>query len=109
MVKDETKYTEYTSKDVVIKDDVTKSGVILLDADIPYGKYYLTEIEAPTGYMVLSNDIVITVSNEGVIVEGDTAELVEPSPDANGVYTISVTNLKLYSLSLIHISEPTRP
>lgn len=75
-------------------------GIFALeDMQLPNGTYYLKETKAPTGYVLLSGEIEITVSDTGVTENSDEAS-VDQSTNADGltIYTITVKNEVLYSL-----------
>lgn len=80
-----------------IGEYTSSNGGILFDNVLPYGTYYLKETMAPEGYVVLSSDIIIEVSQTGVSVSGSPAVEVSKS-DTDDIYMISVTNNKVYSL-----------
>ena len=75
--------------DKYISDD---NGLVL-EGEIDYGTYTLTEIKAPSGYTVLADSIIITVDGKGITVsENDKVKVAE-----DGI-TIIVKNDMLYSL-----------
>lgn len=48
---------------VVYKGYTDKNGMIVID-DLPYGDYYIAEIEASTGYRILDNNIYFTLDSD---------------------------------------------
>ena len=55
-------------KEVIYKGYTDKNGQIILN-DMPYGKYYLSEIEASTGYRLLEDKIYFEISSESKTIE----------------------------------------
>ena len=48
---------------VVYKGYTDKNGMIVID-DLPYGDYYIAEVEASTGYRILDNNIYFTLDSD---------------------------------------------
>lgn len=74
---------------------ISDENGLVLEGDIAYGTYTLTEAKAPSGYTKLANPITVTVSDEGIIVSGNTNVKVKPT---NNTYVITVANDLLYEL-----------
>lgn len=78
-------------------DGSVKSGsveVFELDAG---GNYFLTETKAPSYFKGLTGAVEIEATNSGLTIEASTADEANVSlngPDADGVYTITVTNIR---------------
>lgn len=49
---------------IVYKGYTDSNGNIVID-DLPYGEYYLAEVEASTGYRLLEDDVYFTLDSEG--------------------------------------------
>ena len=64
------------------------------------GEYRLTEVTAPTGYMLLSSPICFTVSNGTVTLtnEGTVSNMCKLTPDSTNPPVLTIKNQKLYSL-----------
>ena len=79
-------------------DDTYVSGDkgLVLEGNLKKGTYILKEVKAPEGYVVLPNDITITVSENGVTVAG--SDKVTCEKDENDVYVITVQNEVVYDL-----------
>ena len=71
-----------------------KDGLVL-EGDITYGTYILTEVEAPSGYTKLANPITVTVNDDGITVSENTNVKIEKQ---NNTYIITVANNLLYEL-----------
>lgn len=69
---------------------------LILEGNIKKGTYTLKEVKAPEGYMVLPDDITITVSENGVAVAG--SDKVSCEKDKDEVYVITVRNEVVYDL-----------
>lgn len=79
--------------DKYISDD---NGLVL-EGEIGVGTYTLTEIKAPTGYVILPSGITITVDINNVTVSG-AEDKVTYVKDSDGVYVITVKNEVVYNL-----------
>lgn len=71
-----------------------ESGLVL-DGDITYGTYTLTEVKAPSGYTKLADPITVTVNDKGITVSENTNVKIE---NQNNTYIITVANDLLYEL-----------
>lgn len=74
---------------------ISDANGLVLEGDIAYGTYSLTEVKAPSGYTKLANPITITVNDEGITVSGNTNVKVKTT---NNTYVITVANDLLYEL-----------
>lgn len=76
-----------------------KNGDIELK-NLRNGEYRLTEVTAPTGYMLLSSPISFMVSNGTVTLnnEGTVSNMCELTPDPTNPPVLTIKNQKLYSL-----------
>ena len=74
---------------------ISDENGLVLEGDIAYGTYTLTEAKAPSGYTKLANPITVTVSDKGITVSENTNVKVEPT---NNTYVITVANDLLYEL-----------
>lgn len=95
-------FTLVDSKENVVKIGTNTTGTYISDAnglvlegDIAYGTYILTEVKAPSGYTKLANPITVTVNDEGITVSENTNVKVETT---NNTYVITVANDLLYEL-----------
>lgn len=95
-------FTLVDSKGNVVKIGTNTNGTYISDAnglvlegDITYGTYKLTEVKAPSGYTKLANPITVTVNDEGITVSGNTNVKVKIT---NTTYVITVANDLLYEL-----------
>lgn len=95
-------FTLVDSKGNVVKIGTNTNGTYISDAnglvlegDITYGTYRLTETKAPSGYTKLANPITVTVNDEGITVSENTNVKVKPT---NNTYVITVANDLLYEL-----------
>ena len=88
-------------------DDVAAPTVFSL----PVGTYGLTETEAPLYYNGLTGTVAVRVDASGIIAmaaDGDESLVSMSGPDANGVYTLTVTNTrKLATVTVIKSAEGT--
>ena len=68
--------------------------------DLRNGEYRLTEVTAPTGYMLLSSPISFRVSNGTVTLnnEGTVSNMCELTTDPTNPPVLTIKNQKLYSL-----------
>ena len=73
------------------------TGLTDVISGLEYGTYYLTEIEAPDGYIALTDRVTITVTAEGVSAYYGTSQL-SVTQDSDGTYVITVTNSAGYEL-----------
>lgn len=82
-----------------IQDDkyVSDGNGLVLEGEIGVGTYTLTEIKAPTGYVILPSGITITVDINNVTVSG-AEDKVTCVKDRDGVYVITVKNEVVYNL-----------
>ena len=71
-----------------------ESGLVL-EGDITYGTYKLTEVKAPSGYTKLADPIIVTVNDKGITVSENTNVKIEKQ---NNTYIITVANNLLYEL-----------
>ena len=74
---------------------ISDANGLVLEGDIAYGTYSLTEVKAPSGYTKLANPITVTVNDEGITVSGNTNVKVKTT---NNTYVITVANDLLYEL-----------
>ena len=74
---------------------ISNANGLVLEGDIAYGTYKLTEVKAPSGYTKLANPITVTVNDEGITVSGNTNVKVKIT---NTTYVITVANDLLYEL-----------
>ena len=95
-------FTLVDSKGNVVKIGTNTTGTyisaangLVLEGDITYGTYRLTETKAPSGYTKLANPITVTVNDEGITVSGNTNVTVKTT---NNTYVITVANDLLYEL-----------
>ena len=95
-------FTLVDSKGNVVKIGTNTNGTYISDAnglvlegDITYGTYTLTETKAPSGYTKLANPITVTVNDEGITVSGNTNVKVKTT---HTTYVITVANDLLYEL-----------
>lgn len=68
---------------------------LVLERDITYGTYILTEVKAPSGYTKLADPITVTVNDDGITVSENTNVKIEKQ---NNTYIITVANNLLYEL-----------
>lgn len=68
---------------------------LVLEGDITYGTYILTEVKAPSGYTKLADPITVTVNDNGITVSENTNVKIEKQ---NNTYIITVANNLLYEL-----------
>lgn len=68
--------------------------------DLRNGDYRLTEVTAPSGYMLLSSPICFTVSNGTVTLtdEGTVSNMCELTTESTNPPVLTIKNQKLYSL-----------
>lgn len=76
---------------------VSDDNGLVLEGEIGVGTYTLTEIKAPTGYVILPSGITITVDINNVTVSG-AEDKVTCVKDSDGVYVITVKNEVVYNL-----------
>ena len=95
-------FTLVDSNEKVVKIGTNTNGTyisdengLVLEGDIAYGTYTLTEAKAPSGYTKLANPITVTVNDEGITVSGNTNVTVKTT---NNTYVITVANDLLYEL-----------
>lgn len=74
---------------------ISDANGLVLEGDIAYGTYTLTEVKAPSGYTKLANPITVTVNDKGITVSGNTNVKVKTP---NNTYVITVANDLLYEL-----------
>lgn len=74
---------------------ISDANGLVLEGDIAYGTYTLTEVKAPSGYTKLANPITVTVNDEGITVSENTNVKVKTT---NNTYVITVANDLLYEL-----------
>lgn len=74
---------------------ISDANGLVLEGDIAYGTYTLTEVKAPSGYTKLANPITVTVNDKGITVSENTNVKVETP---NNTYVITVANDLLYEL-----------
>lgn len=70
---------------------------LVLEGSLKHGTYALKEVKAPQGYLILPEEITITVSDKGVTVTGPNGK-VTCEKDEDEVYVINVQNEVLYDL-----------
>lgn len=70
---------------------------LVLEGSLKHGTYTLKEVKAPQGYLILPEEITITVSDKGVTVTGPNGK-VTCEKDEDEVYVINVQNEVLYDL-----------
>ena len=68
---------------------------LVLEGDITYGTYILTEVKAPSGYTKLADPITVTVNDDDITVSENTNVKIEKQ---NNTYIITVANNLLYEL-----------
>lgn len=57
-----------TLNNIVYKGYTDQNGQIILE-DLPYGDYYISEVEASTGYKILEDNIYFTIDKESTIID----------------------------------------
>lgn len=82
--------TEFTVENAYLTDESDKGGNFSF-TDIPYGKYIVKEITAPTGYILSDEQYPVTISENGDVVE-ITAE--------NKAITVSISKEDIYGNEL---------
>ena len=82
-----TEYLLTSDEDGFLKNDAFPDGMLM----IPYGTYSLKEVAPPNGYSLLSSDVSVQISENGVIVEPSSCEVTEPSEE-DEFYTITIPN-----------------
>lgn len=98
---------EFTLKDnggKIVKIGTNTTGTyisdengLVLEGDIDYGEYTLTEVKAPQGYTVLKDPIRVTVDENGITVR-ENEKVSYSKSESDDVYVITVTNDMLYEL-----------
>lgn len=95
-------FTLADSKGNVVKIGTNTNGTyisdengLVLEGDIAYGTYTLTEAKAPSGYTKLADPITVTVNDDGITVSKNTNVKIEKQ---NNTYIITVANDLLYEL-----------
>lgn len=92
-----------------VKPENSDNGFEVLNGDgdnqveltnLTSGDYRLTEVTAPSGYMLLSSPISFTVSNGTVRLtdEGTVSNMCELTTDSTNLPVLTIKNQKLYSL-----------
>ena len=76
---------------------ISDENGLVLEGDIDYGKYRLTEVKAPQGYTVLKDPIQVTVDENGITVQ-ENEKVSYNKSESDDVYVITVTNDMLYEL-----------
>ena len=82
--------TEFTAENAYLTDESDENGNFGF-VDIPYGKYIVKEIAAPTGYILSDEQYPVTISENGDVIE-ITAE--------NKAITISISKADIYGNEL---------
>lgn len=75
---------------------ISDANGLVLEGDIAYGTYTLTEVKAPAGYTKLADAVTLTVDKNGITVSNNENVSIKKASD--GVYTITVVNNLLYEL-----------
>lgn len=75
---------------------ISDANGLVLEGDIAYGTYTLTEVKAPAGYTKLTDAVTITVDKNGITIPDNTNISIKKTSD--GVYTITAVNNLLYEL-----------
>lgn len=95
-------FTLADSKGNVVKIGTNTNGTyisdengLVLEGDIAYGTYTLTEVKAPSGYTKLADPITVTVNDDGITVSKNTNVKIEKQ---DNTYIITVANDLLYEL-----------
>ena len=95
-------FTLVDSNENVVKIGTNTNGTyisdengLVLEGDIAYGTYTLTEAKAPSGYTKLADPITVTVNDDGITVSENTNVKIEKQ---NNTYIITVANNLLYEL-----------
>lgn len=98
---------EFTLKDnggKIVKIGTNTTGTyisdengLVLEGDIDYGIYTLTEVKAPQGYTVLKDPVQVTVNENGITVN-ENEKVSYNKSESDDVYVITVTNDMLYEL-----------
>ena len=98
---------EFTLKDndgKIVKIGTNTTGTyisdengLVLEGDIDYGNYALTEVKAPQGYTVLKDPIQVTVDENGIRIQ-ENEKVSYNKSESDDVYVITVTNDMLYEL-----------
>ena len=82
--------TEFTAENAYLTDESDENGNFGF-VDIPYGKYIVKEIAAPTGYVLSDEQYPVTISENGDVIE-ITAE--------NKAITVSISKADIYGNEL---------
>lgn len=67
---------------VVYKGYTDHNGQIIVE-DLPYGEYYIAEVEASTGYRVLDDNIYFTLDKDDVSIDIYNERIVVPNTGIN--------------------------
>ena len=85
-----TDITEFTAENALLTTESDKDGKFVF-SDIPYGKYIVKEIAAPTGYILSDKQYDVIISEDGDVVE-ITAE--------NRPVSVSISKTDIYGKEL---------
>lgn len=79
-----------TYKDMDGKSNVTVASEGYTLGELSVGEYRLTQVQAPGGYIISSEEIEFQVTADGVVVTNDANATIETTED--GAYVITVPN-----------------
>lgn len=87
---------------VVYKGYTNSNGQIILD-DLVYGEYYISEVEASSGYRLLEDDIYFTLDKDEVSIDiyNDRVEVPNTGKDIGMVNVLSLCSIVLFIIILI--------
>ena len=74
----------YTENNIKVFEGMTDANGKIVIEDLPVGKYYLVEVEAPNGYILNPEKMYFEIKDNGEIIKADmTNELIVDVPDTD--------------------------
>lgn len=83
---------------IIYKGYTNNNGEIILE-DLPYGEYYLSEVEASTGYRLLEDTISFEINNEEKNIDIYNERIKVP----NTGFTLDIIDIIIISITLLSI------
>ena len=95
-----------TGEDGIAASGTGEDKVTVFTLPIRAETYAVTETKAPQYYSGLADSINLIVSDNGIVIPADTQDASISGPDANGAYTLTITNKRqLASITIKKVDD----
>ena len=88
--------------EVVYRGYTDNNGQIILD-DLSYGEYYISEVEASSGYKILEDRIYFDIDSSEKTIDIYNERYVVPNTGVSGIYNIILIILIVFGMILVFV------